>query len=93
MRTVIQVPVSSEFRKEAEKEAERQGFSSLQDLVRLFLRKFIDRKLEVTFEEPAVQLSPRAIKRYNKMIKEIESGKVKMQSFSDKEVNLYEKAA
>lgn len=81
-RTVLQIPISIELRREAEKEALRQGFSSLQDAVRIFLKKLADRVLRVTLEE-SVQLSPRAIKRFNKMSDEIRSGKVKTIPFSD----------
>lgn len=81
-RTVLQVPLSVDLRKEAEKEALRQGFSSLQEAVRLFLRKLGSKTIGFTFEETE-QLSPRAIKRYNKMIGDIEKGKVKAQSFYD----------
>lgn len=81
-RTVLQVPVTVELRREAEREAMRQGFSSLQDLVRIFLRKLADGLLRVNLEE-SVELSPRAIKRYDKMSEEIHSGKVKPLSFSN----------
>lgn len=78
----MQVPVSVELRREAERAAMRQGFSSLQDLVRLFLKKLADGLLRVNLEE-GVQLSPHAIKRYDKMSEEIHSGKIKTLSFSD----------
>lgn len=81
-RTVLQVPLSVDLRKEAEKQALAQGFSSLQEAVRLFLRKLGSKTIGFTFEETE-QLSPRAIKRYNKMIDDIEKGKVKTQSFYD----------
>lgn len=73
-RAVLQVPINSSLRKEAEKQALAQGFSSLQEAVRVFLKKLAQGAIGVTFEE-TVQLSPRAIKRYNKMIDEIEQGK------------------
>lgn len=73
-KTVFQVPVTIGLRKEAEKEALRQGFSSLQEAVRIFLRKLANRTIAFTFEE-TVHLSSRAAKRYDKIIKQIESGK------------------
>lgn len=49
-RTVLQIPMSPDLRRKAEKEALRQGFSSLQDLVRFFLKKLADGKMRVVFE-------------------------------------------
>lgn len=73
-RTVLQVPVSVELRRGAEREAMRQGFSSLQDLVRIFLKKLADGLLRVNLEE-SVELSPRAIKRYDKMHEDFKAGR------------------
>lgn len=81
-RTTLQIPVNPVLRKEAEKEALAQGFSSLQEAVRVFLKKLAQGAIGVTFEE-TVQLSPRAIKRYDKMARDIESGRVKTKAFSD----------
>lgn len=63
------------LRHEAEKQALEQGFSSLQDAVRMFLKKLAKRVLFVTFEEEVIQLSPRAIKRYNKISEDFKKGK------------------
>ena len=83
MNTItIQVPINKSIRDQAASNAEKMGFSSLQEVVRLFLNKIATGELNVTFE-PSIQLSPKAIKRYNKMVDEIESGKVKTNSFSD----------
>ncbi len=81
-RTVLQVPMSAQLRKSAEDEALRQGFSSLQDLTRLFFKKLADKAIRVTLEE-SIALSPPAIRRYNNMSDEIQTGKVKTVSFSD----------
>jgi len=81
MNTILQVPISKDLRDKADFAAEKMGFSSLQEAIRLFLNKVAKGDINITFEE-TVQLSPRAIKRYNKIIEEIESGKVKMESFS-----------
>ncbi len=74
-KTIIQIPVEKKLRDQAESEAISQGFSSLQDVMRLFLRQFIDKKVAVGFVEPAVKLSKRAIARYDKMTKDFEEGK------------------
>ena len=74
-RTVLQVPINSDLRKAAEAEAKEQGFSSLQDAVRIFLKKLADRAIGFRFEEPTVRLSAKAIKRYSRIDKDIKEGK------------------
>lgn len=81
-RAVLQVPIDQQLKVEAEQAAQAQGFSSLQEVVRVFLNKFAKKGIGVTFEE-SVQLSPRAAKRYDKMIGDIEKGKVKTKTFAD----------
>lgn len=84
MRTVLQVPLSIDLRKEAEKQAFAQGFSSLQEAVRVFLKKLAKGTIGITFEdEEAVQLSIKNARRYDKMIDDIESGGIKTEKFSD----------
>lgn len=82
MKTIIQVPVEKKLRDQAVLAAEKKGFSSLQDMVRFFLTQFVDNKIDVGFTEPAVTLSKRNARRYDKMIDDIESGKVKTKSFT-----------
>ena len=81
-RAVLQIPIDRQFKQQAEKVATSQGFSSLQEAVRVFLAKLAEKRIELTFQE-TVRLSPRAIKRYDKMIEGIEKGKVKTKAFSD----------
>lgn len=73
-RAIIQVPVSPKLRKEAEEEAEKQGFSSLQDAVRIFLKKLAQKEIRVKFEE-TVYLSPKAEKRYERIDRDFKKGK------------------
>ena len=82
-RTVLQIPINAGLRKAAEIEAKAQGFSSLQEAVRVFLKKLADRAIGLKFEEPTIQLSQKAIKRYDKILEEIEKGKVKTKSFEN----------
>ncbi len=82
-RVIVQVPMTSELRKKAEDIAQAQGFSSLQDAIRMFLAKFVKKELVVTFEEPEERLSPKAERRYNKMVEDVRSGKVKPKSFTN----------
>ncbi len=81
-RAVLQIPIDQQIKDEAEHAAQAQGFSSLQEVVRVFLNKFAKKGIGVTFEEN-VQLSQRAVKRYDKMADDIEKGKVKTKSFTD----------
>lgn len=80
-RVTLQVPVSKDIKIAAQERAESMGFSSLQEAVRVFLSKLSAGALDIGFEEKEVQLSKKAIKRYDKMTEDIESGKVKTYSF------------
>ena len=73
-RIVLQVPMSKDLKNEAEKAAIAMGFSSLQESVRLILKKLANRELKVTVTEEET-LSPEAEARYEKIIKDIEAGK------------------
>ena len=73
-KTTLQIPMDSKLKVDAEKAALSQGFSSLQELVRVILSKVAQNKVEVTFEE-VVKLSPKAEKRYLKATKDFEEGK------------------
>jgi len=80
--TILQIPINKNLRDQAASKAEKMGFSSLQEVVRLFLNKIALGELDVTFEQ-TIQLSPKAISRYNKIIDEVESNKVKTKTFAD----------
>ncbi len=75
--TIIQVPIEKKTRDEAVKAARSSGFSSIQDVIRLFLHQFIEKQISVYLEPKPVKLSAKNDKRYAKMIEEVESGKVK----------------
>ncbi|MBI5620067.1 hypothetical protein HY950_03840 [Candidatus Gottesmanbacteria bacterium] len=74
MKTIIQVPVEKKLRDEAEAAAYDQGFSSLQDVLRLFMHKFANGGMSIMFADEE-QLSPRAVHRYEKILKDMEAGK------------------
>lgn len=79
MKTVLQVPLNIDLRRSAEKKALEQGFSSLQEAVRVFLKKLAQGAMGITFEEEkVVQLSAKAARRYDKIIDDIKSGKEKV---------------
>ncbi len=77
--------MTKSLRDEAAAAASRMGFSSLQEAVRVFLTQLPTKRVSVSFEEPPVQLSAKAIKRYNKISDEIKSGKAKLKTFSDED--------
>ena len=81
--TVLQIPMTRARRDGAVRAAKEMGFSSLQETVRVFLKQLEERFLTLSFEPRAEQLSPRAIKRYNKIIDEIDSGKAELKSFDN----------
>jgi len=81
-KTILQVPIDKKLRDEAAAAVQSQGFSSLQEAVRVFLTGIAEGIHRVTFEPKPVQLSKRAIARYDKITREIEEGKAKLKSFS-----------
>ncbi len=80
--TILQIPIDKNIRNQAASYAEKMGFSSLQEVVRLFLNKIATGEMNVTFE-PTVKLSAKNEKRYSKMIDDIENGKVKLKSYTN----------
>lgn len=82
MNTILQIPVNKNIRNQATLAAEKMGFSSLQEVVRLFLNKVAKGQIDIAFE-PAVNLSSKNDRRYSKMIADLKLGKVKTKSFSD----------
>ncbi len=73
-KTILQVPISKDLKEKAEKAANKQGFSSLQESVRLFLAKLAANRLEITIQEP-VRLSENSEKRYLKQTLGFEKNK------------------
>ena len=79
MNTTLQVPVDATLKSRAAKAAKSMGFSSLQETVRLFLHKLAagTMHVELTTLDADEYVSPKALARYDKMVKDIDSGKVK----------------
>jgi len=81
MNTVIQIPVDKEMRIGAEKAAERMGFGSIQDMVRLWLAQVISNKIEVNWvrKEPDEYLTPAEekvlMRKWNQAKRDIKNGK------------------
>ena len=76
-RTVVQIPVSTDLRDSAHQMALSQGFSSLQEAMRVIMHRFSSGTLRVdVYSEPStVKLSKDAINRYNKMDQDLAKGK------------------
>ena len=72
-KTVLQIPINQDLKISAEQEARSQGFSSLQELVRVFLSKIATHKIEITLQE-STMLSGINEKRYLDMTKDFELG-------------------
>ena len=70
----MQIPLSKQVRSEAEKVALSHGFSSLQEVVRIFLTKLAAKKIEVTLQE-SIQLSDKNDKRYMQMTEDFKSNR------------------
>ncbi len=73
-KIILQVPISQDLKISAEQEAISQGFSSLQELVRVFLSKIAAHKIEVTLQE-STRLSKKNEKRYLDITRDFELGK------------------
>ena len=78
----LQIPISRQLKLKATEIAEDQGFSSLQEIVRVFLNQLATKKIAVSFTQQ-VLLSEKNDIRYGKMISEIKTGRAKLKSFTD----------
>ncbi len=74
-RVTLQVPVAKDIKIAAQARAEEMGFSSLQEVVRIFLSRLSAGFIDIGFEEKEVKLSKKAIKRYEKMDEDRKNGK------------------
>lgn len=73
--TILQIPISKSLRNEVETIVRNTGFSSLQEYLRVYLTQLKNSVIHVVTEPKSTQLSPKAIVRYNKISKDIISGK------------------
>ena len=75
-RTVLQIPMTKELKISAEQAAYDFGFSSLQELLRVFMKKLSSKSINLNFnDEPVIKLSAKNEKRYIKMTEDFKSGK------------------
>lgn len=73
-KVIVQVPVTKQLRDSAEQAAMDQGFSSLQEVVRVFMKKFSDRSIGITLEQ-AMPLSAVSEKRYRSIDRDVKQNK------------------
>jgi antitoxin component of RelBE/YafQ-DinJ toxin-antitoxin module len=73
--TVIQIPITKELRQKSETAANSAGFSSLQEVIRLFLHQFSQQKITLFFDTPKIKLSPKSEQRYLKIISDYQKNK------------------
>lgn len=73
-KVIVQVPVSKQLRDSAERAAEEQGFSSLQEVVRVFMKKFSDRSVGIAIEQ-IIPLSTASEKRYRRIDQDLKQGR------------------
>lgn len=78
----LQVPINKSIRDQATLKAEKMGFSSLQEIIRLFINKIAVGEVNFKFDE-SVTLSDKNDRCYAKMIDEIHSGKAKLTTFTN----------
>lgn len=81
-KTILQVPIDQTLRNQATAAAVDLGFSSLQETIRVFLKGLATKNLSVSFAPKSIKLSKRAAARYDKMVNDVLSGKVKTRSFT-----------
>ena len=72
-RTVLQIPLSKELKLSAEQAALDYGFSSLQEILRVIMKKLSQKTLDIAFrEEKVVYLSKKNEERYLKAMEDFE---------------------
>lgn len=71
MRSIIQVPISPQLRLEATQVAHSQGFSSLQEVIRVLLHQLAAGKLEIQ-AKPVLEISKERQQRYAAMVAEMQ---------------------
>ena len=79
-KVIVQVPTTKKLRDSAAKVAEEYGFSSLQEMLRVFLNKIAKREVKVSIEENVEYLTPQEDAvleaRYKEFLRDEKKGKV-----------------
>ncbi|KKQ41422.1 MAG: hypothetical protein US60_C0040G0005 [Microgenomates group bacterium GW2011_GWC1_37_8] len=78
-KVIVQVPTTKKLKEAASKRAENLGFSSLQEILRLFMAKLSRGEVNVSLEENVEYLTPQedAVleRRYKEFLEEEKKGK------------------
>lgn len=72
--TTLQVPLSKDLKINAAQAAKSYGFSSLQEIVRVFLSKLAKKELTIQITETPITLSKKNNTKYQKMDKDFYEG-------------------
>ena len=70
----MQIPVTKSLRGQAEAAALDYGFSSLQEVIRVFMKKLAKGAIDISFQEVVI-LSSKAASRYQKIDEDFKLGK------------------
>ncbi|EKE05719.1 MAG: hypothetical protein ACD_19C00182G0047 [uncultured bacterium] len=81
--TILQIPITKSFRDQVSGVVIEMGFSSLQDYLRLIMKKTLSKEIDVTVGPKPIILSARNAKRYDKMVDDVLKGRVKTKSFDN----------
>lgn len=81
--TILQIPIAKSFRDQVSDVVIEMGFSSLQDYLRLIMKKTLTKEIDVTVGPKPIMLSAKNAKRYEKIVDDYLSGKTKAKSFDN----------
>ena len=87
---ILQVPMARSFRDDMAEFVEKTGLSSIQDYVRLIFKKSLNGELGVHVGPKPIVLSAKNAKRYDKMVDDVLSGRVKTKAYTDIDEMLYD---
>lgn len=75
--TTLQIPIANSLKREAKAMVKEQGFSSLQDFIRLILTKLVRNELAIHIEskDEYIRLTPDAKKRYKEIVNDIKANR------------------
>lgn len=81
-KVIVQVPTTKKLKAAATKRAEDLGFSSLQEILRLFMTKLSRGEVNVSLEENVEYLTPQENRVLERRYKEFLSDKKKGKTFT-----------
>ena len=82
--TTLQVPMSKTLKSDATAVAKNMGFSSLQEVVRVFINKLAHKQLSISVSDTK-QLTNKNDLRYDQLINELKSSQVNAIKLNDKQ--------